>query len=97
MVDQSTVLLMISIGALILLLAFLILFHENANATRGYKLRTLERERSVLLLQLEVLNMETAKAQALVTLESDPHVKAMLPMKPQNSKYVEGEVSVAKN
>lgn len=77
MVNQSTALLMGSIGALILILAMLILFHENANATKGYQLRTLERERSLLLLEQEVLNMRTAQAQALEKLEGDEQIRVM--------------------
>jgi len=73
-------LLMISIGSLILLLALLILFHQNANATKGYQLRTLERERSRLLLDEEVLKMQIAEAQALIQLENDKIVQAMIPI-----------------
>lgn len=79
LVDQSTVLLMVAIGSLILLLALLILFHENANATKGYRLRTLEHERSQLLLEEEVLQMQIAQEQALETLQNDPRVQAMQP------------------
>jgi hypothetical protein len=78
MVSSSTILLMVCIGTLILSLAFLILFHENANATNGYKLRNLEQDRAVLLLEQEVLNMEVAQAQALQNLNDDPKVKSML-------------------
>lgn len=81
LVDQSTVLLMIVIGSLILLLALLILFHENANATKGYRLRNLERERSQLLLEEEVLKMQVAQEQALERLQNDPQVQAMIPPK----------------
>ncbi len=70
LVNQSTILLMVSIGSL---------FHQNANATKGYMLRTLERERSRLLLEQEVLNMQVAEAQALKNLEEDKIVQAMLP------------------
>lgn len=80
MVNQSTMLLMVSIGSLILLLALLILFHQNANATKGYQLRTLERERSRLLLDEEVLKMQIAEAQALKQLENDNIVQAMIPL-----------------
>lgn len=86
MVSSSTVLLMTVIGALILMLAFLILFHENANATNGYRLRSLESERSELLLELEILNMQAAQAQALDNLNMDPQVQAMVPLK--NARYV---------
>ncbi len=86
--DQSTVLLMVAIGALILLLALLILFHENANATTGYQLRTLERQRSQLLLSEEVQNMQIAQQQAIEQLQQDPRIQQMIPVKaPQ---YVKG-------
>ncbi len=77
MVDQSTVLLMVVIGSLILILALLILFHENANATKGYQLRTLEHQRSQLLLNEEVQNMQIAEQQALEKLSQDPRIHAM--------------------
>lgn len=81
LVDQSTALLMIAIGSLILILALLILFHENANATKGYRLRTLERERSQLLLEEEVLKMQIAQEQSLETLQNDPRIEQMVPPK----------------
>lgn len=93
MVSSSTVLLMTVIGALILMLAFLILFHENANATNGYRLRNLESERSALLLELEILNMQAAQAQALENLNMDKQVQAMVPMK--NARYVNPKAPVS--
>ena len=80
LVNQSTTLLMLSIGAIIMALAVLIFFHENANATKGYRLRNLERERSKLLMEEEVLNMEVAQSQALEKLSNDRQVKAMVPV-----------------
>jgi hypothetical protein len=83
MMQQSTMLLMLSIGSLILLLALIILFHENANATEGYRLRTLERERNQLHLEREVLNMQIAEAQSLENLSKDSRISIMLtPKKP---------------
>lgn len=93
LVSQSTMLLMVSVGSLILLLALLILFHENANATKGYSLRKLENERSVLLLEQEMLNMQIAEAQALDKLQQDEQVMKMKPyVKPQ---YVKLEEPIA--
>jgi len=86
MVDESTVMLMIAIGSLILILALLILFHENANATKGYDLRTLERQRSQLLLNEEVQNMQIAEEQALEHLQQDPKIQSMVD--PKNTQYV---------
>ncbi len=79
MVNQSSMLLLICIGAMILILALLILFHENANATKGYSLRTLENQRNVLLLQEEVLTAQIAESQALEHLQEDDQVKNMVP------------------
>ena len=42
-------------------------------------LRTLERERSRLLLEEETLKMEMAEEQSLQTLENDPQIEAMAP------------------
>ncbi|MFA6523013.1 MAG: hypothetical protein WCS85_01450 [Candidatus Peribacteraceae bacterium] len=78
LVAQSTVLLMTCIGTLIMLLALLILFHENATATKGYQLRGLQKERSMLLLEQEVLNMQIAESQSLQHLQNDPQVTNML-------------------
>lgn len=93
LVDQSTVLLMVAIGSLILLFALMILFHENANATKGYQLRTLEHERSQLLLEQEVLQMQIAQQQALEELQNDPGVQAMQPV--QSPLYMNMETAAA--
>ncbi len=81
MVTASTATLLFVTGLLIILLALLILFNQNHNATKGYKLRTLERERSQLLLTEEVLKMHIAEAQALHTFKDDPVINAMVPMR----------------
>lgn len=86
-------LLMASIGSLILLLALLILFHQNANATKGYRLRTLERERSQLFLEAEVVKMEVAQQQSLEQLHGDNQVKMMIAAKKPT--YVDPDAPVA--
>lgn len=93
MVRQSTFLLMVSIGSLILLLALLILFHENATATEGYRLRALERESSLLLVEQEILNMRNADAQALNRLSDDVQIQAMVPV--HRPAYVQEDPAVA--
>ncbi len=92
MMSSSTVLLLIVIGTLIIVLALLILFHHNLNATKGYRLRSLERARGELLLEQEVLNMQIAKSQSLENLRNDPQVQAML--KPKSSRYIQSEDSL---
>jgi hypothetical protein len=93
LVNQSTVLLMVTIGSIILILALLILFHQNANATKGYQLRNLERERSQLLLEEEVLKMQVAEAQALQSLGGDKRIQAMVELR--NPLYTEADATVA--
>lgn len=94
-IDQGTMLLMVAIGTLILLLALLILLHQNATATKGYRLRKLERERSQLLLEEEVLRMHVAEAQSLDTLQKDKKVQATIPIK--KPLYVNENAAVAQN
>ena len=84
---------MVSIGAIILSLSLLILFHQNANATKGYQLRTLERERSQLLLQEEVLNMKVAESQALEHLQQDKQIQAMT--NTRGEQYTDRDATVA--
>lgn len=93
MVMSSTSLLIFTIGALIIGLALLILFHQNTNATKGYNLRSLEVVRNQLLIQQETLNTDIAKAQSLATLQSDAVVTRM--MKPTKPVYVRVETPIA--
>ncbi len=81
------------IGVLILVLALLILFHENLNATKGYQLRTLEHQRSEDLLRLEVMNMQIAQEQSLENLQKDSKIQAMIPVKTPT--YAPGDHPVA--
>lgn len=93
LVTGSTMLLLFTIGTLIIVLALLILFHHNLNATKGYRLRSLEHVRNQLLLQEEILNMEIAKAQSLSIMQSDNKIQAMT--KATRPKYVTSDVSIA--
>lgn len=77
------------------MLALMILFNENYNATKGYKLRTLERERSQLLLTEEILKMHIAEAQALDTFENDLAILAMPEV--SRARYVRGDAAVAQS
>ena len=93
LIHQSTAMLMVSIGTIILILSLLILFHQNANATKGYLLRNLERERSQLLLEEEVLKMQVAETQALQRLEDDSVIQAMIEL--TGPAYADEDVTVA--
>ncbi len=89
LVNQSTMLLMGAIGTIILVLALLILFHQNANATKGYTLRTLERERNQLQLDQEILSMKLSEQQSIDALRTDGQVQMMLPPKTKDVTYLE--------
>jgi hypothetical protein len=93
MVTASTATLLFITGALIVMLALLILFNENYNATKGYKLRTLERERSQLLLTEEILKMHISEAQSLNTFLTDPKINSMIQVK--NPQYSQEDKAVA--
>lgn len=93
MIDHSTMLLMVSIGVLIFLLALIILFHQNANATKGYELRTLERERTQLHLEEEIVKMRIAEEQALGYLQNDERIVSMVAVR--KPLYVNEEHPVA--
>lgn len=95
LIDQSAMLLMGTIGAIILILAIFILLHQNATATKGYRLRKLERERSQLLLEEEVLRMQVAEAQSLFALQNDKKIQAMTVMK--NPLYADESAALAQN
>lgn len=95
MMDSSTMLLLFAIATLIIVLALLILFHHNVNATKGYALRSLEYARTQLMNDQEVLNMDLAKSQSLESIVTDPQILSML--KPVKYKYVRGAPAVAKS
>lgn len=84
-IRSSTVLLLAVIATLIVALALLILFHHNLNATKGYRLRTLEYARTQLLLEQEILSMRIAESQSLASLEKTPQIQAM--RKPSRPAY----------
>lgn len=95
MMSSSTMLLLVVIGTLIVVLALLILFHHNLNATKGYKLRTLEHARAQLLLEQEVLNMQIANSQSLEALQKDPIILTMIKPKSKNSQYIDADTPSA--
>jgi sensor domain CHASE-containing protein len=82
----TTNLIRITIGVCILFLAVLILIHQNSTATSGYLFRTLERDRSALLREEELVKNELATEQSLKQLEQSATVQSMV--KPQNVWYV---------
>jgi len=80
----------------IILIAFISLVylaHANRNATKGYAIKNLEIERSRLMTDNEVLDMEIAQVKALDNLQNDPKILSMI--KSEQPKFVRGDSAIA--
>ena len=75
------------------MISFVYLVHSNRNATRGYALKTLELERSKLLMENEVWDMEIAKVKSLETLENDPKIQRMV--RAEKPVFIRGDTAIA--
>lgn len=78
---------------LIAIVSLVYLAHSNGNATKGYALKNLERRRSELLTQNEVLDMQIAQAKSLQSLQSDPKIKMMV--RADQPMFVRGDSAIA--
>lgn len=72
-------------------LAYLV--HSNRNATRGYALKTLELERSKLLMENEVWDMDIAKVKSLEALQNDPKIQRMV--RADKPVFIRGDTAIA--
>jgi len=63
--QKGTVLIAITLTVLALILTFFSLRYHNQNATNGYQLKKTQEERSLLLFEIETLEMEIADLGAL--------------------------------
>ncbi len=93
LVNQSMKWLLVTIGTIIFIIALLILFHQNATATKGYELRNLQRERTLLLQDDEAVRLRIADAQSFNVLEADAHIRSMV--NPSVTAYAEPQKAVA--
>jgi hypothetical protein len=69
------------------------LANANRNATKGYALKTLEKERSRLVTENEIWSMQIAKVQALTNLQNDPKIMNMV--KANEPLFIRGDTAVA--
>ncbi len=90
----------LSITSLILVTLILVgmislayLVHSNLNATKGYALKTLELQRSKLLMENEVWDMQIAKVKSLDTLQNDPSIKMMV--RADQPLFIRGDTAIA--
>ncbi len=85
--------LIVVIIALITIISLAYLVNSNRNATKGYALKTLELERTRLLTENEIWDMEIAKVQALAHIQSDSRVQRMV--KTDKPMFIRGDSAIA--
>lgn len=78
---------------LVAIISLVYLAHANRNATKGYALKSLEIERSELLTENEVWDMQIAQVKSLQTLENDPKIRQMV--KAEQPLFVRGDSAIA--
>ena len=79
--------------ALVAIISLAYLANSNRNATKGYALKNLELQRSQLLTENEVWDMEIARVQALANIQNDPKVKSMV--KTDTPLFIRGDTAIA--
>jgi len=79
--------------SLVVVISLVYLANSNRNATKGYALKNLELERTQLLTENEIWNMEIARVQALANIQNDPKVRAMV--KTTTPMFVRGDTAIA--
>lgn len=78
---------------LVALISLAYLANANRNATKGYALKNLEYERSRLLTENEVWDMEIAQVQSLATIQNDPKIKSMVSI--DKPLFIRGDTAIA--
>lgn len=78
---------------LIAVVSLVYLAHANQNATKGYVLKELEQSRAELMTKNEILDMQTAQAKSLDTLQSDKKISSMV--KADEPMFVRGDTAIA--
>ena len=78
---------------LVAIISLAYLANSNRNATKGYALKNLELQRSQLLTENEVWDMEIARVQALANIQNDPKVKSMV--KTDTPLFIRGDTAIA--
>ena len=92
-VEVGVTSLMFVMVALIAIISLVYLAHSNQNATKGYALKNLEVERTRLLTENEVWDMQIAQVKSLQAIQNDPKILSM--RKADQPMYVRGDSAVA--
>lgn len=78
----------------ICVVSLLYLAHSNKVATKGYELKNLKEERSMLMTENEVWNMKIARSRAIEKIKTDPLIAQMKELK--QPLYIRTDTAVAK-
>lgn len=87
--------LMFVIIGLVAFISLAYLANANRNATKGYALKNLEYQRTQLMTENEVWDMEIARVQALANIQTDEKIQRMV--KADKPMFVRGDTAIASN
>ncbi len=78
---------------IICVVSLLYLAHSNQVATKGYELKSLKEERSMLMTENEIWNMKIARSRAIEKIKTDPVIAKMQEVK--QPQYIRTDTAVA--
>lgn len=78
---------------IICIVSLFYLAHSNKVATKGYELKNLKEERTMLITENEIWNMKIARSRALEKIKDDPIIAQM--NKVSQPKYIRVDTAVA--
>ncbi len=78
---------------IICVVSLLFLAHSNKVATKGYELKSLKEERSMLMTENEIWNMKIARSRAIEKIKTDPVIAQMQVVK--TPQYIRTDTAVA--
>lgn len=84
----------ITLIVFISIVSIIYLLYANKNATKGYVFKTLEQERTNLILEGEKWDMLIAKSKSLNSIKQSPLVSHMISIKEQPL-FIRGDTAVA--
>lgn len=79
---------------IICIVSLIYLAHSNKVATKGYELKQLKEERSMLMTENEIWNMKIARSTAIEKIKTDPLIAQM--REPNQALYIRTDTAVAK-
>ena len=92
-VEVGINLLIFMIIVIVAIISLIFLAHANKNATKGYALKNLEKQRTNLVTENEVWDMEIANVKSLENLLNDPKILSM--RKADQPRFMRGDTAIA--